>query len=143
MRALHDGLTHTVRYQSRHRSAGLCSHCPNPRVAGRTRCQECLEKARAAYRRRKASTVTPEQNRLLHRLMLIDRARERTENAGAVLVSPGGTVYVSGYPHLFSTDIKFAFVFKNTAQAARVLVDFNEQLAGYQVLPAYELEAIA
>lgn len=87
--------------------------------------------------------MNQQQNRLMHRLMLIDRARERTENTGAVLVSKGGLVFLSGYPHLFTTDLKCAFVFKNTSQAARVLVDFNDQLEGYTVLPAYELEAIA
>jgi hypothetical protein len=49
MRALHDGLTASVRYGVRHRQAQLCTHCPNPRAAGKTKCEGCLRKQRERY----------------------------------------------------------------------------------------------
>ncbi len=53
MRAIHDEISNVRRYQMRHRQAGKCSHCPNDRAPGKTRCTECLQAARQAYYDRK------------------------------------------------------------------------------------------
>jgi len=70
---------------------------------------------------------------LRSRLSAIDAAYENPERGGAILVGPAG--YLSGFPHLFSADIRAAFVFKNCAQAARTLADFNDLLSGFSVVP--------
>jgi len=80
--------------------------------------------------------VHDEIGRLQSRLAEIDASREKTEKGGAMLVGPG--VYLSGFPYLFSSDIRAAFVFKNCAQAARVLADFNGLLHGFSVVPRQE-----
>jgi hypothetical protein len=77
-----------------------------------------------------------EVQRLQSRLAEIDAAHEKTEGRGAILVGPG--VYLSGFPYLFSADIRTAFVFKNCAQAARTLADFNSLLHGFSVVPRQE-----
>jgi hypothetical protein len=76
------------------------------------------------------------QNELQRLLAEIDAAHEKTEIGGAILVGPGG--YLSGFPYLFSADIRAAFVFKNCAQAARTLADFNSLLHGFSVVPRQE-----
>jgi hypothetical protein len=77
-----------------------------------------------------------EIQRLQSRLREIDAAHEKPEMGGAILVGPG--VYLSGFPYLFSADIRAAFVFKNCAQAARTLADFNSLLHGFSVVPRQE-----
>lgn len=71
--------------------------------------------------------------RLQSRLTEIDAAGEKPEMGGAILVSP--YICLSGFPHLFSADIRAAFVFKNCAQAARILAEFNSLLSGFSVVP--------
>jgi hypothetical protein len=73
---------------------------------------------------------------LRSRLAEIDAAHEKTEIRGAILVGPGA--YLSGFPCLFSADIRAAFVFKNCAQAARTLAEFNNLLSGFSVVPQQE-----
>ena len=73
---------------------------------------------------------------LQSRLSEIDATYERADRGGAILVGPAG--YLSGFPHLFSADIRAAFVFKNCAQAARTLADFNSLLHGFSVVPWQE-----
>ena len=70
------------------------------------------------------------------RLSAIDTAYENPERGGAILVGPAG--YLSGFPCLFSADERSAFVFKNCAQAARTLADFNNLLSGFLVVPRQE-----
>jgi hypothetical protein len=77
-----------------------------------------------------------ELRRLQSRLGEIDAAHEKTEGRGAILAGPG--VYLSGFPYLFSADMRAAFVFKNCAQAARALADFNSLLYGFSVVPRQE-----
>jgi len=80
--------------------------------------------------------VWDEVQRLRSRLAEIDAAQERPEMGGAILIGPG--LCLSGFPHLFSADIRAAFVFKNCAQAARTLADFNNLLHGFSVVPRQE-----
>lgn len=77
-----------------------------------------------------------ETQRLQSRLAEIDASQEKPEMGGAILVGPG--VYLSGFPDLFSSDMRAAFVFKNCAQAARTLADFNSLLHGFSVVPRQE-----
>jgi hypothetical protein len=74
--------------------------------------------------------------RLQSRLAEIDTAGEKPEMGGAILV--GAHICLSGFPHLFSTDIREAFVFKNCAQAAHALAEFNHLLSGLSVIPLRE-----
>ena len=71
--------------------------------------------------------------RLQSRLAEIDDAGEKPEMGGAILLGP--QVCLSGFPYLFSADIRTAFVFKNCAQAARILADFNSLLSRFSVVP--------
>jgi hypothetical protein len=73
---------------------------------------------------------------LQSRLSGIDTGFEKPERGGAILVGPAG--YLSGFPFLFSADERSAFVFKNCAQAARTLADFNNLLSGFSVVPRRE-----
>ena len=75
------------------------------------------------------------------RLAAIDAAFERLERGGAILAGPGG--YLAGFPCLFSSEFQSAFVFKNCAQAARTLADFNTLLHGFSVLPLQEKQEAA
>jgi hypothetical protein len=77
-----------------------------------------------------------EVQRLQARLAEIDAAHDNPEMGGAILV--GQEIYLSGFPYLFSSDVRAAFVFKNCAQAARTLADFNALLHGFLVVPRQE-----
>jgi hypothetical protein len=74
--------------------------------------------------------------RLQSRLAEIDDAGEKPEMGGAILLGP--QVCLSGFPYLFSADIRTAFVFKNCAQAAHALAEFNHLLSGFSVIPLRE-----
>jgi hypothetical protein len=55
---------------------------------------------------------------LREHLSHMHESSERFEGGGAVLRGPAG--YLSGFPSLFSPDLKRAFCFKNVAQAREV-----------------------
>jgi hypothetical protein len=74
-----------------------------------------------------------ERQRLQSRLAEIDAGIEKAERGGAILVSSESCL--CGFPELFSVDVREAFVFKNCAQATRVLAEFNNLLPGFSVIP--------